>query len=77
MNYAQVERERHKMYGIVGIHSLNGEPVSSVVLPRMTDAVAHRGLDGEDSSTDGNVGVGHRRLAIIDFSLAAPADAHA
>jgi asparagine synthase (glutamine-hydrolysing) len=65
------------MCGIVGIYNLNGEPVSPVVLPRMTDAAAHRGLDGEGSSTDDNVGLGRRRLAIIDFSPAAPADAHA
>jgi asparagine synthase (glutamine-hydrolysing) len=36
----------------------------------MTDAVAHRGPDGEGFYTDGAVGLGHRRLAIIDLSPA-------
>ncbi|HKA00265.1 MAG TPA: hypothetical protein VKE70_27330, partial [Candidatus Solibacter sp.] len=37
-------------------------------LMRMTDAIAHRGPDGEGYYTDGPVGLGHRRLAIIDLS---------
>lgn len=36
----------------------------------MTDIIAHRGPDGEDVYTDGPVGLGHRRLAIIDLSPA-------
>ncbi|MGB5050131.1 MAG: hypothetical protein WBO46_14400, partial [Caldilineaceae bacterium] len=36
----------------------------------MTDAVAHRGPDGEGQWIEGNVGIGHRRLAIIDLSPA-------
>lgn len=58
------------MCGIAGILNLNGEPVSPVLLRRMTDAIAHRGPDGEGSFTDGAVGLGHRRLAIIDLSPA-------
>ena len=34
----------------------------------MTDAIAHRGPDGEGYCIDGAVGLGHRRLAIIDLS---------
>jgi asparagine synthase (glutamine-hydrolysing) len=34
----------------------------------MTDVIAHRGPDGEGHYTDGAVGLGHRRLAIIDLS---------
>lgn len=34
----------------------------------MTDAIAHRGPDGEGCWTEGSVGLGHRRLAIIDLS---------
>lgn len=37
----------------------------------MTDAIAHRGPDGEGQWVENNVGVGHRRLAIIDLSDAA------
>jgi asparagine synthase (glutamine-hydrolysing) len=35
------------MCGICGIFNLNGEPVSPVHLRKMTDAIAHRGPDGE------------------------------
>ena len=58
------------MCGIAGILNLNGEPVSSVILRRMTDAVAHRGPDGEGFYIDSFIGLGHRRLAIIDLSPA-------
>ena len=56
------------MCGIAGLIHLNGDAVSPVVLKRMTDAIAHRGPDGEGQWIDGNVGLGHRRLAIIDLS---------
>jgi asparagine synthase (glutamine-hydrolysing) len=58
------------MCGIVGIVQRNGETVESNLLKRMTDAVAHRGPDGEGYYVDGGVGLGHRRLAIIDLSRA-------
>jgi asparagine synthase (glutamine-hydrolysing) len=58
------------MCGIAGIFNLSGEPVSPVILKRMTDAIAHRGPDGEGHYTDGPVGLGHRRLSIIDLSSA-------
>lgn len=56
------------MCGIAGLIHLNGDGVSPVVLKRMTDAIAHRGPDGEGQWIEGNVGLGHRRLAIIDLS---------
>jgi asparagine synthase (glutamine-hydrolysing) len=56
------------MCGIAGLIHLNGDGVSPVVLKRMTDAIAHRGPDGEGHWIEGNVGLGHRRLAIIDLS---------
>jgi len=58
------------MCGVVGIFNLNGEPVSPVTLRKMTDAIAHRGPDGEGFYTDSFLGLGHRRLAIIDLSPA-------
>lgn len=58
------------MCGIAGIIDLTGEPVSPVILQRMTDAIAHRGPDGEGHWIEGQVGFGHRRLAIIDLSPA-------
>ena len=56
------------MCGICGIFNLNGEPVSPVNLRKMTDAIAHRGPDGEGFFIDSFIGLGHRRLAIIDLS---------
>ncbi len=56
------------MCGIAGVLHLNGEPASHTLLKRMTDAIAHRGPDGEGHFVDGPLGLGHRRLAIIDLS---------
>jgi asparagine synthase (glutamine-hydrolysing) len=56
--------------GIAGVAHLDGEPVASGLLRRMTDVIAHRGPDGEGHYVDGPVGLGHRRLAIIDLSPA-------
>ncbi|MFC1935437.1 asparagine synthase (glutamine-hydrolyzing) [Chloroflexota bacterium] len=58
------------MCGIAGIYNLNGEPVQPKVLQRMTDTMAHRGPDGEGYCIRGQVGLGHKRLAIIDLSPA-------
>lgn len=58
------------MCGIVGIFNSNGAPVSPVVLRKMTDAVSHRGPDGEGFYTDSLIGFGHRRLAILDLTPA-------
>lgn len=56
------------MCGICGIFNLNGEPVSPVILRQMTDVIAHRGPDGEGFYIENDVGIGHRRLKIIDLS---------
>lgn len=58
------------MCGIAGIVNLNGMPAEHAVLQRMTDAIIHRGPDGEGHYVDGPIGLGHRRLAIIDLSPA-------
>ena len=58
------------MCGIAGLIHLDAAPLSPVVLQRMTDAIAHRGPDGQGHWIEGNVGLGHRRLAIIDLSPA-------
>src|SRR5262245_45281998 len=50
--------------GIVGLNSL--EPVDETRLKIMRDVLRHRGPDGEGLWTEGNVGLGFRRLAIID-----------
>jgi asparagine synthase (glutamine-hydrolysing) len=58
------------MCGIAGIVSFGGEPVARADVAHMTDALAHRGPDGDGVWTDGHVGFGHRRLAIRDLSPA-------
>lgn len=58
------------MCGIAGLIHLDGAPVSPAVLQKMTDVIAHRGPDGEGHWIEGNIGIGHRRLAIIDLSPA-------
>ncbi|MDX1548669.1 MAG: asparagine synthase (glutamine-hydrolyzing) [Rhodothermales bacterium] len=56
------------MCGIVGV--LAPEPVEQVLVERMRDRLAHRGPDhaGIWRSGDGQVCLGHRRLAIVDLS---------
>jgi asparagine synthase (glutamine-hydrolysing) len=56
------------MCGITGFLNYNGEPVDPEVLRKMADAIRHRGPDGDGFYTDGGLGFGHRRLAIIDLS---------
>ena len=58
------------MCGITGLLNLDGASVSPVILKKMTDAIAHRGPDGEGQWIEGNIGLGHRRLAVIDLSPA-------
>lgn len=65
------------MCGIAGIISFE-LPVSSNRIKRMTDVIAHRGPDGDGIwlSEDNSVGLGHRRLSIIDLSSAANQPMH-
>lgn len=58
------------MCGITGYVNFAGERASKVILKGMTDAIAHRGPDGEGWYVDGPAGLGHRRLAILDLSPA-------
>ena len=58
------------MCGIAGYLNFRKEPASAEIIRRMTDAIAHRGPDGEGYWIEENVGLGHRRLAIIDPSPA-------
>jgi asparagine synthase (glutamine-hydrolysing) len=53
------------MCGIAGYWSAN--PGAREVLPTMTAALAHRGPDADGFYYDGPVGLGHRRLSIIDI----------
>lgn len=58
------------MCGIAGIMSFSQSQVSLPSLEKMTNIIAHRGPDGYGHwlSISGNVGLGHRRLSIIDLS---------
>ena len=61
------------MCGISGILAFDGAPVTPQELARMSRIMTHRGPDGGDEwvSADGRVGLAHRRLSIIDLSMAA------
>ena len=57
------------MCGIVGIVALNPlEPVDAARLECMRDVLRHRGPDGEGLWVEGSVGLGNRRLAIVDVA---------
>jgi asparagine synthase (glutamine-hydrolysing) len=58
------------MCGIAGFVRLNGQPIDQAMLDRMTDAVAHRGPNARGTFTHENVGLGHRRLSILDLTTA-------
>jgi len=55
------------MCGIAGIADAGGRPVDEGLVRAMTGVQAHRGPDGEGFVFRGPVGLGHRRLAIIDL----------
>jgi asparagine synthase (glutamine-hydrolysing) len=56
------------MCGICGVFNFGtGEPADPVALKRATDAMAHRGPDDEGFHLDGALGLGNRRLSIIDL----------
>ena len=56
------------MCGIAGYISTKPDDRLREIIQAMTDSVSHRGPDGEGVFVDGNVALGHRRLAIIDLS---------
>ncbi|WP_010665083.1 asparagine synthase (glutamine-hydrolyzing) [Marinilabilia salmonicolor] len=56
------------MCGITGILNHNNEPASEVLCQKMAKVLEHRGPDGEGVWTSGAVGMGHRRLAVLDLS---------
>ena len=56
------------MCGIAGLLRIDGGPISPDLLRRMARKLAHRGPDGERIHVEGNVGLAHRRLSIIDVA---------
>jgi asparagine synthase (glutamine-hydrolysing) len=56
------------MCGICGEYAFRAPPVDPAALTAMRDALRHRGPDDAGLFVDGQVGLGHRRLSIIDLS---------
>lgn len=56
------------MCGIAGMLGRPGETITAEQVRRMTDIIVHRGPDDEGIHVQGNVGLGMRRLSIIDLS---------
>ena len=57
------------MCGIAGIYNYaTDEPVARYTLRRMTDLLYHRGPDDEGIYVEGPIGLGVRRLSIIDIA---------
>ncbi|WP_040952913.1 asparagine synthase (glutamine-hydrolyzing) [Gorillibacterium massiliense] len=55
------------MCGIAGLMRFDGQEPSRESLKRMTDVIAHRGPDDSGFLTEGGIGLGFRRLSIIDL----------
>ena len=66
------------MCGIAGIWSNKKLENKLQLIKNMTDAIAHRGPDGEGAwiSQDETVALGHRRLSILDLSVQANQPMH-
>jgi asparagine synthase (glutamine-hydrolysing) len=56
------------MCGIAGV--LSSAPVDPLVMRRMVETLRHRGPDDEGIWIEAGIGLGHRRLSIIDLSAA-------
>lgn len=56
------------MCGIAGIWHHDKRRVDSHALRRMTRALTHRGPDAEGHHEEPGIGLGHRRLAIVDLN---------
>ena len=56
------------MCGIVGILRRDGTPVRDDELGAMTNSIVHRGPDDHGVLVEGGLGIGMRRLAIVDLS---------
>jgi asparagine synthase (glutamine-hydrolysing) len=58
------------MCGVAGVYYFDGYQASLDSLCKMTTVISHRGPDGDGHwiNPDGRVGLGHRRLAILDLS---------
>jgi asparagine synthase (glutamine-hydrolysing) len=55
------------MCGICGVFNFKGDPVDAQLVHEMTNSISHRGPDGDGYFVKGPIGLGHRRLSIIDL----------
>jgi len=56
------------MCGICGIFQYDNQPLDRDALGRMSQLLEHRGPDGAGVWFERNIGLGHRRLSIIDMA---------
>ena len=56
------------MCGIAVMLGFNGKPADQAVVERMAASLFHRGPDEGGQHLEAGVGLGHRRLSIIDLS---------
>jgi asparagine synthase (glutamine-hydrolysing) len=56
------------MCGICGIFDFSGRPIDAELLQKMNSSINHRGPDGDGTYLFRNIGLGHRRLSIIDVA---------
>jgi asparagine synthase (glutamine-hydrolysing) len=56
------------MCGICGRLNFNGQGVDKALIRKMAGTLVHRGPDDEGMYVNGRIGLGHRRLSIIDLS---------
>ena len=56
------------MCGIVGKFNFKNKPVNKADILAMMNEIKHRGPDDEGVYLNNNIGLGHRRLSVIDLS---------
>ena len=56
------------MCGVAGIIDYDVDEISIKVLKKITNSITHRGPDGEGFWIENDIGIGHKRLSIIDLS---------
>ncbi len=70
MEWSGGERGQNDMCGIVGIKKFGNDLISKEILLRAADKLSKRGPDDSGIWTEGMIGLGHRRLSILDLSPA-------
>ena len=59
------------MCGLAGVIRADGQPIAVGTVAKMAASIAHRGPDSDGVWAEGPVGLGHRRLSIIDLTPSA------